>query len=95
DAALARELAALAGGGADLARRAQQLADAGDHRLACHLIELATTAEPESAALHATRAAIYQARRERETSLMAKGIYGAAASESLAKAGIEDPHGSR
>jgi alkyl sulfatase BDS1-like metallo-beta-lactamase superfamily hydrolase len=95
DAALARELAQLAGGAADLARRAQQLADAGDYRLACHLVELATSAEPESQALHATRAAIYQARRERETSLMAKGIYGAAASESLAKAGIDDPFAER
>jgi alkyl sulfatase BDS1-like metallo-beta-lactamase superfamily hydrolase len=92
DAQLARELAALAGGARELARRAQQLAEADDHRLACHLIELAVGASPEDAALHATRAAIYQARRDRETSLMAKGIYGYAAGESLAKAGKPDPH---
>jgi alkyl sulfatase BDS1-like metallo-beta-lactamase superfamily hydrolase len=94
-AQLAREIADLAGGAAQLARRAQQIADAGDYRLACHLVELATSASPEDAGLHAARAAIYQARRERESSLMAKGIFGSAASESLAKAGIEDPHAKR
>lgn len=92
DARLARELADLAGGAGELARRARQLADAGDYRLACHLIELAVGAAPDDAGLHAARAAIYQARRDRETSLMAKGIYGAAAGESLAKAGLDDPH---
>jgi alkyl sulfatase BDS1-like metallo-beta-lactamase superfamily hydrolase len=92
DAQLARELADLAGGARELGRRAQQLAETGELRLACHLIELATGASPEDKALHAARAAIYQARRERESSLMAKGIFGWAAGESLAKAGLEDPH---
>ncbi len=95
DAQLAAELAALAGGAVELARRAQQLAGAGELRLACHLIELATSAAPAEKALHATRAAIYQQRRDRETSLMAKGIFGHAAGESLAKAGIADPHANR
>jgi alkyl sulfatase BDS1-like metallo-beta-lactamase superfamily hydrolase len=95
DAALASELAQLAGGAGELVRRAQQLADAREDRLACHLIELAASAEPENKAVHAARAAIYQARRGRETSLMAKGIFGAAAGESLVKAGIEDPHARR
>jgi alkyl sulfatase BDS1-like metallo-beta-lactamase superfamily hydrolase len=92
DAALARELAMLAGGAKELARRAQQLGDDGDHRLACHLIELATAASPADKSLHAIRAAIYQARREHESSLMAKGIFGHAAAESRAKAGLADPH---
>jgi alkyl sulfatase BDS1-like metallo-beta-lactamase superfamily hydrolase len=95
DARLAAELAMLAGGARELARRAQQLAEANDDRLACHLIELAVQASPDDKALHATRAAIYQARRDRESSLMAKGIFGHAAGESLAKAGLEDPHAKR
>jgi alkyl sulfatase BDS1-like metallo-beta-lactamase superfamily hydrolase len=92
DAQLARELAQLAGGARELAGRAQQLAAAGDYRMACHLVELAAGAAPDDKALHAERAAIYQARRDRESSLMAKGIFGHAASESLAKAGLADPH---
>jgi len=92
DAALATELAALAGGADKLASRAQRLANDGDLRLACHLIELAAHAAPKSAAVHAIRAEIYQKRRDSETSLMAKGIFGFTAGESLAAAGINDPH---
>jgi Tfp pilus assembly protein PilF len=55
-------------------------------RLACHLAELAVQAEPESAHAHALRAEVYQKRRDGETSLMAKGIFGSAANESKAKA---------
>jgi alkyl sulfatase BDS1-like metallo-beta-lactamase superfamily hydrolase len=95
DGQLARELASLAGGAGELARRAQQLSELGDHRLACHLIELATAAAPADKAMHARRALIYQARRDGETSLMAKGIFGHAVGESLAKAGLDDPHGRR
>jgi alkyl sulfatase BDS1-like metallo-beta-lactamase superfamily hydrolase len=84
DDALARELAALAGGALALAERAQALVTE-DLRLACHLVELAVLATPEDARLHQIRAEIYQARRGRETSLMAKGIFGAAANESAAK----------
>jgi len=92
DAALAAELASLAGGADILANRAQTLANDGDLRLACHLIELAAHAAPKSAAVHAIRADIYQKRRDNETSLMAKGIFGFTAGESLAAAGINDPH---
>ena len=81
---LALELAQLAGGAEALARRAEALAAGGDLRLACHLIELAVQAEPVSKALHGLRAEIYQQRRDQETSLMAKGIFGSAANESLA-----------
>src|SRR5262249_54323519 len=42
EAALARELATLAGGATRLADRARALADAGDLALACHLAELAS-----------------------------------------------------
>jgi alkyl sulfatase BDS1-like metallo-beta-lactamase superfamily hydrolase len=82
---LARELAGLAGGAMKLAERALALSG-DDDRLACHLVELAVLAEPGDARLHQIRAEVYQARRGRETSLMAKGIFGYAANESAGKA---------
>ncbi len=84
---LARELATLAGGAAQLAARAKELAAANELRLACELVELAVQAEPESRAAHGARAEIYGARRKSELSLMARGIFGAAAEESAAKLG--------
>lgn len=80
---LALELAKLAGGAARLALRAQELCER-DPRLACHLAEMAALAEPEDRSIHAIRAAVYQHRRSIEPSLMSKGIFGAAANESLA-----------
>ena len=82
ESVLARELAALAGGALKLAERGQALAD-DEPRLACHLVELAVQAEPGNRALHEIRAEVYQHRRGLESSLMAKGIFGAAANESL------------
>jgi alkyl sulfatase BDS1-like metallo-beta-lactamase superfamily hydrolase len=87
DAELGRELAALAGGVGTLAERARQLADSGELRLACQLVELAAQAEPENPEVHGARAEIYAARRKSELSLMARGIYGHAARESEAIAG--------
>jgi alkyl sulfatase BDS1-like metallo-beta-lactamase superfamily hydrolase len=84
--ALAAEIAALAGGAGRLADRALAVAD-DDIRLACHLVELAVQAEPQNRRAHGARAEIYQRRRDAETSLMAKGIFGAAANESKAQAG--------
>jgi glyoxylase-like metal-dependent hydrolase (beta-lactamase superfamily II) len=84
DAVLATEIADLAGGAGVLADRASVLSDAGDHRLACHLADLAGWAAPADSAIHAQRAAIYRARRAAETSLMAKGIFAGAARESEA-----------
>lgn len=92
DSELARELAELSGGVQNLAERAKKLAASGDLRLACHLVELATLAEPGNKAVHAIRAEIYQLRREAESSLMAKGIFGYASAESLDAAGEEDPY---
>ncbi|MGE0623882.1 MAG: alkyl sulfatase dimerization domain-containing protein [Pseudomonadales bacterium] len=86
DSVLARELASLAGGAARLAERGQALADE-DPRLACHLVEMAVQADPANRELHAIRAAVYQHRRGLESSLMAKGIFGSAANESLEQAG--------
>jgi alkyl sulfatase BDS1-like metallo-beta-lactamase superfamily hydrolase len=85
EAALARELAELSGGALKLAERALALL-ATDVRVACHLVELAVQAEPDDPRLHQIRAEVYQARRGRETSLMAKGIFGSAANESAARA---------
>ena len=53
-------------------------------RVACHLVEMAVQAEPANRHAHEVRAIVYQYRRGLETSLMAKGIFGAAASDSQA-----------
>ncbi|HEU5152471.1 MAG TPA: alkyl sulfatase dimerization domain-containing protein [Iamia sp.] len=85
EAAVAGEVAALAGGADVLARRAAAVADTGDLRLACQLVEWAATAAgspAEAPEVHAVRARIYEQRRTAETSLMAKGIYAGAARES-------------
>jgi alkyl sulfatase BDS1-like metallo-beta-lactamase superfamily hydrolase len=84
DAALAAEVTALAGGARQLAERALVIAD-DDIRLACHLVEFAVTAEPDNSAVHAIRSEVYQRRRDAETSLMAKGIFGSAANESKSR----------
>jgi alkyl sulfatase BDS1-like metallo-beta-lactamase superfamily hydrolase len=94
EAELARALAALAGGAGLLAAAAEREQAAGRLDLACELVELAAQAEPESERIHAIRAAVYDERRRRETSLMAKGVYGAAARESEAKAGPASGGGS-
>ncbi|HET7722076.1 MAG TPA: alkyl sulfatase dimerization domain-containing protein, partial [Acidimicrobiales bacterium] len=59
DAILAAELARLAGGAGVLASRAQQLAAAGDLRLAGHLAEMAAMAAPNDAGVHAARAEVF------------------------------------
>lgn len=84
-AALAAEVVEMSGGEAAVLARAQQLAADADFRLACHLVEMATQANPDSAAAHAIRAEIYQSRRNSEASLMSKGIFAAAANESAAR----------
>ena len=82
DTELAREMATLVGGAEALARRGEELAARGDLRLACHFVEMAALAEPESRTIHAIRAAVYEQRRRSETSMMATGIYRAAAHDS-------------
>ena len=85
DAVIAREIAELCAGVDTLVRRARERAQSGDFRVASHLIELAVQAEPEDVAAHRARAEIYAARRQQESSLMAKGIFGFAARESESK----------
>jgi len=84
DAALGAELASMAGGADAVAARAVALSEAGDHRLACHLADLAGWAAPDDPAVHGRRADVYLARRKHESSLMAKGIFAGAARESRA-----------
>jgi alkyl sulfatase BDS1-like metallo-beta-lactamase superfamily hydrolase len=75
EAAVAAEVAALAGGAGVLAERAERLSAEGDHRLACHLAEYAALAAPEDPGVHRIRAAVYAARGQQERSLMARGVY--------------------
>ena len=63
-------------------RRALDLMNAGNLRLACHLADFAGWSAPDDPAIHADRATIYEARRKAELSLMSKGIFKAAARES-------------
>ena len=86
EAALAGELADLAGGARTLAARAVALADDGELRLAGHLAELAALAAPDDAIVHGARADVNERRVEAEASTMAKGIFGWAVSESRAHA---------
>ena len=85
-AQVARELAALSGGVDKLLARAQALLAAGDARLAAHLADWAAEAAPGSREVHALRAAVYGALMKEASSTMSRGIYGAAARASQAKA---------
>jgi alkyl sulfatase BDS1-like metallo-beta-lactamase superfamily hydrolase len=81
DAVVAREVAAMAGGPAALAARAQEVVGT-DRYLAAQLVEWAAQAAGDDPAIHAIRAEVYTAVRAGELSLMSKGIYGAAARDS-------------
>jgi alkyl sulfatase BDS1-like metallo-beta-lactamase superfamily hydrolase len=89
-AAVAIEVAHLAGGASTLAAHAIVVAGdgAGDLRVAAHLVEMAFQAEPDAADVNEARSEIYRLRRDAETSLMAKAIFGAAADDSEAATGI-------
>jgi alkyl sulfatase BDS1-like metallo-beta-lactamase superfamily hydrolase len=82
DAALAAELAELAGGAGVLADRAAALAAEGDLRLAGHLAELAAQAAPDDAGVHRVRAQVFAQRAGDELSTMSKGVFSWAADES-------------
>ncbi|HJL88801.1 MAG TPA: alkyl sulfatase dimerization domain-containing protein [Acidimicrobiales bacterium] len=96
ESALAAEVVSLAGSVEALTDRARELAEAGELRLACHLVEMAVAAEPHHEGAHRARAAIYWQRRKATRSLMSKGIFAAAARESEAEVGekvVADPLG--
>jgi alkyl sulfatase BDS1-like metallo-beta-lactamase superfamily hydrolase len=81
EVALAKEMASMAGGAGKLADRAAALAAQGELALACHLAEMAGQAAPDDPAIWKTRSEVYKARAEKERSLMARGVYTAAANE--------------
>ena len=85
DAELSRALAELAGGAQVLAERAEKHASNDELAVASHLAEHAFQAAPEDERVRAVHTRVFRARAKRETSLMAKGIYNAAARDS------EDP----
>jgi alkyl sulfatase BDS1-like metallo-beta-lactamase superfamily hydrolase len=87
EAALGREVAALAGGVDGLVARARALAAAGDLALASHLADWAVAAAPQHRDAHAARAEIYEARAAASPALMTRGIFAAAARDSRAVAG--------
>lgn len=95
DAAVARELADLAGGAGVLADRALALIEAApdafangdteaDLRLAGHLAEMAWLAAPNDPAVAGARRTVCTRRAEAATSTMARGVFGWAARESAA-----------
>jgi len=78
DAALAAEVATLAGGARALAARAR---DTADLAIACQLVEWAHQVDPADPEVKAIRRALYQRRSDSESSLMARSIFAAAAGE--------------
>jgi alkyl sulfatase BDS1-like metallo-beta-lactamase superfamily hydrolase len=80
-AALARELAGLAGGAQKLADRAAALVAQGELALACHLAETAWLASPDDDGIARVRSDAYAARAAAESSLMARGVFRQAAKE--------------
>jgi alkyl sulfatase BDS1-like metallo-beta-lactamase superfamily hydrolase len=75
----AREWIALSGGLDRVLARVEELREAGNLRLACHLVEYAVIAEPGSKGAHALRQEVYSARAALETSSMARNILNHAA----------------
>jgi alkyl sulfatase BDS1-like metallo-beta-lactamase superfamily hydrolase len=75
----AREWVTLAGGVGKVLERVRALRDAGNLRLACHLVEYAVLVEPESSEVHALRAEVYGARSKGEESSMSRNILNHAA----------------
>ncbi|MFP6583236.1 MAG: alkyl sulfatase dimerization domain-containing protein, partial [Candidatus Hydrogenedentota bacterium] len=78
----AREIVTLSGGLGAVLGRANTLSSAGNHRMACHWVDWAVAADPDSKEAHTVRAQVYGARLKEETSTMSKGIYGQAKGDS-------------
>jgi alkyl sulfatase BDS1-like metallo-beta-lactamase superfamily hydrolase len=86
DAAVAHEVATLAGGTDRLVTRARDLTATGDLRLAAQLAEWAAAAAPDDTTAHQVRAEVFAARAEAEASTMSKGIFSWTAAESRLRA---------
>jgi alkyl sulfatase BDS1-like metallo-beta-lactamase superfamily hydrolase len=69
----------LAGGLEPVLERARALSAQGRHDLACHLVEAASHAAPDDAAVHEVRSAVYRANSQVQTSSMARNILNHAA----------------
>ncbi len=78
----ARAWVDLAGGIGPVLARSEALQAQGDLRLACHLVEAAVLAAPDSAEVHARRAEVYGAWAAMQTSSMARNILNHAAESS-------------
>jgi len=74
----AKEVANLAGGAEKLAKRAMEVLNKGDLRLACHLAEWAWLSSPENNLVCEIASNVFTTRAKQETSTMAIGIYLAA-----------------
>ncbi|MHA1930988.1 MAG: alkyl sulfatase dimerization domain-containing protein [Promethearchaeota archaeon] len=77
--AIANEIVNLAGGVDNITKRAKELLDDGELRLASHLAEWAWLNSPENKNVSEIAAKIFTARAKKETSTMAIGIYLSAA----------------
>ncbi len=84
EAALAAELASLAGGAQVLADRALAVLADGDERLAGHLAEMAALAAPDDPGVWRVRAEVFGQRARSERSTMAKGVFRWAENDSKA-----------
>jgi len=78
---LAKELLSLIGSQDKLLRRVDELSAQGEVRVATHLAEWALAAAPDDTEVRELVKRVYQERAQRETAVMAKGIYRAAADE--------------
>jgi glyoxylase-like metal-dependent hydrolase (beta-lactamase superfamily II) len=85
----AREIAALAGGLDALVRRGREHLAAGETKLAAHVAEWATRAEPGNRAAQELKRDVYAKRLAEELSLMAQGIYRAAMNDARRALGEE------
>jgi alkyl sulfatase BDS1-like metallo-beta-lactamase superfamily hydrolase len=85
--AQAKEIAALAGGTAALARRARALLEEKNFELASHLAEWAVRAAPDDQEAQRLKRDVYDERLAAEPNLMAQGIFRAAMNEARAALG--------
>jgi alkyl sulfatase BDS1-like metallo-beta-lactamase superfamily hydrolase len=87
--AQSREIAAMAGGVGALVRRGREHLAAGETKLAAHVAEWATRAEPADRGAQELKRDVYAKRLDEEPSLMAQGIYRAAMNDARRALGEE------
>ncbi|MCX8072389.1 MAG: MBL fold metallo-hydrolase [Candidatus Binatia bacterium] len=85
----AREVVRLAGGAEAVVARGRELLAAGETKLAAHLAEWVTRADPSGRAGQELKRDVYAQRLAEETSLMAQGIYRAAMNDARRALGEE------